>query len=180
MSKLMLIDGNSLVNRAFYGVRPLSAPDGTPTNAIYGFLSILQKLLEEEDPDGLCVAFDRREPTFRHQRSAAYKATRKPMPEELAQQMPILKDTLDALGIRRCELAGWEADDLLGTLSRRTSDRGWECVVVTGDKDALQLVGDKVRVLNVKTRMGQTETIDYTPEKFREEYGFDPPKMIDL
>ena len=180
MSKLMLIDGNSIVNRAFYGVRPLSAPDGTPTNAIYGFLAILQKLLEEENPDGLCVAFDRREPTFRHKHSADYKATRKPMPEELAAQMPILKDTLDALGIRRCELAGWEADDLLGTLSRRTADRGWECVVVTGDKDALQLVGDGVRVLNVKTRMGQTETIDYTPEKFREEYGFDPPKMVDL
>jgi len=180
MQKLMLIDGNSLVNRAFYGVRPLSAPDGTPTNAVYGFLTIVQKLLEDEDPDGLCVAFDRREPTFRHVHSAAYKATRKPMPEELAVQMPLLKEVLDALGIRRCELAGWEADDLLGTLSRRGALAGTECVVVTGDKDALQLVGDRVRVLNVKTRGGQTETVDYTPEKFREEYGFEPERMVDL
>ena len=167
MRKLMLLDGNSLINRAFYGVRPLSAPDGTPTNAVFGFLAILQKLLEDEDPEGLCVTFDRREPTFRHQHSAAYKATRKPMPEELAAQMPLLKEALDAMEIRRCELAGWEADDLLGTLSRKSTERGWECVVVTGDRDSLQLVGDHVRVLNVKTRMGQTETIDYTPERFR-------------
>ena len=180
MRKLMLIDGNSIVNRAFFGVRPLSAPDGTPTNAVYGFLAILQKLLEDEDPDGLCVAFDRREPTFRHKHSDAYKATRKPMPEELSVQMPILKEALDALGIRRCELAGWEADDLLGTLSRRGAEQGAECVVVTGDKDSLQLIGQRVRVLNVKTRMGQTETVDYTPERFREEYGFEPEKMIDL
>ena len=180
MRKLMLLDGNSLVNRAFYGIRPLSAPDGTPTNAVYGFLSILQKLLEDEDPDGLCVAFDRREPTFRHQHSADYKATRKPMPEELAVQMPLVKEALDAMGVRRCELAGWEADDLLGTLSKKAAERGWECVVVTGDKDSLQLVGDRVRVLNVKTRMGQTETVDYTPERFREEYGFEPEKMVDL
>ncbi len=180
MRKLMLIDGNSIINRAFYGIRPLSAPDGTPTNAVYGFLAILHKLLQEEDPDGLCVAFDRREPTFRHKHSDAYKATRKPMPPELAQQMPILKDVLDALGMRRCELAGWEADDILGTLSRRGAAAGVECVVVTGDKDSLQLVGEKTRVLNVKTRMGQTETVDYTPEKFREEYGFAPEKMVDL
>ena len=180
MRKLMLIDGNSLVNRAFYGVRPLSAPDGTPTNAVYGFLAILQKLLEDEDPDGLCVAFDRREPTFRHRHSPDYKATRKPMPEELAAQMPVLKEALDAMGVRRCELAGWEADDLLGTLSRLSAEAGTECVVVTGDKDALQLVGDGVRVLNVKTRMGQTETVDYTPERFREEYGFEPERMVDL
>lgn len=178
--KLMLIDGNSIINRAFYGVRPLSAPDGTPTNAVYGFLAILQRLLDDEKPDGICVAFDRREPTFRHKHSAAYKATRKPMPEELAAQMPILKDVLDAMGIRRCELAGWEADDLLGTLSRKCAEEGEDCVIVTGDKDSLQLVGDRVRVLNVKTRMGQTETIDYTEEHFREEYGFAPKGMIDL
>ena len=180
MKKLMLLDGNSLINRAFYGIRPLSAPDGTPTNAVFGFLATLQKLLEDEAPEGLCVTFDRREPTFRHKHSPAYKATRKPMPEELAVQMPLLKDVLDALGIRRCELAGWEADDLLGTLSRRGAEAGWECVVVTGDKDSLQLVGPNVRVLNVKTRMGQTETTNYTPEKFREEYGFEPEKMVDL
>ena len=180
MKKLMLIDGNSLINRAFYGVRPLSAPDGTPTNAVYGFLAILQKLLAEEEPDGLCVTFDRREPTFRHRHSTAYKATRKPMPEELAVQMPILKDVLDAMGIFRCELAGWEADDLLGTLSRRGAEQGTECVVVTGDKDSLQLIGERVRVLHVKSRMGQTETVNYTVEKFEEEYGFAPLRMIDL
>ena len=180
MKKLMLLDGNSIINRAFYGVRPLNAPDGTPTNAVYGFLAILQKLLEDEDPDGLAVAFDRKEPTFRHKHSEAYKATRKPMPEELAAQMPLIKEVLDAMGVARCELPGWEADDILGTLSLRGARAGTECVVVTGDKDALQLVGDRVRVLNVKTRMGQTETVDYTPERFREEYGFDPPKMVDL
>ena len=180
MKKLMLLDGNSLINRAFYGVRPLNAPDGTPTNAVYGFLAILQKLLEDENPDGLAVAFDRKEPTFRHKHSEAYKATRKPMPEELAAQMPVMKEVLDAMGVTRCELPGWEADDILGTLSRRGAEAGIECVVVTGDKDALQLVGERVRVLNVKTRLGQTETIDYTPERFREEYGFDAPKMVDL
>ena len=180
MPKLMLIDGNSLVNRAYYGVRPLSAPDGTPTNAVFGFLNILQKLLDDEAPDALCVMFDRREPTFRHKHSEAYKATRKPMPDDLAAQMPVLKDVLDALGIERRELSGWEADDLLGTVSRIGAEQGWECVVVTGDKDALQLVGEHVRVLNVKTRMGQTETVDYTPERFREEYGFDAPRMVDL
>ena len=180
MPKLMLIDGNSLVNRAYYGVRPLSAPDGTPTNAIFGFLSILQRLLDDEAPDALCVMFDRREPTFRHKHSEAYKATRKPMPDDLAAQMPVLKDVLDALGIARRELPGWEADDLLGTVSRIAAAQGWESVVVTGDKDALQLVGEGVRVLNVKTRAGQTETINYTPERFREEYGFDAPRMVDL
>ena len=180
MPKLMLIDGNSLVNRAYYGVRPLSAPDGTPTNAVFGFLTILQRLLDDERPDALCVMFDRREPTFRHKHSEAYKATRKPMPDDLAAQMPVLKDVLDALGIARRELSGWEADDLLGTVSRAAAAQGWECVVVTGDKDALQLVGENVRVLNVKTRAGQTETINYTPERFREEYGFDAPRMVDL
>ena len=144
MPKLMLIDGNSLVNRAYYGVRPLSAPDGTPTNAVFGFLNILQRLLDDEKPDALCVMFDRREPTFRHKHSEAYKATRKPMPDDLAAQMPVLKDVLDALGIERRELSGWEADDLLGTVSRIGAEQGWECVVVTGDKDALQLVGDHV------------------------------------
>ena len=178
--KLMLLDGNSLVNRAFYGIRMLNAPDGTPTNAVYGFLAILQRLLDEESPDALCVTFDVHAPTFRHLRYAEYKAGRKPMPEELSVQIPLLKDVLDAINIPRRELAGWEADDLLGTISRCAAAEGWECVVVTGDKDALQLVDDRVRVLNVKTRLGQTETIDYTPERFREEYGFEAPQMVDL
>ena len=178
--KLMILDGNSIVNRAFFGVRPLNAPDGTPTNAIFGFLNILQRMLDEQKPDAVCVSFDRREPTFRHQAYDGYKAQRKGMPEELAAQMPVLKETLDAMGIRRYEMAGYEADDILGTVSVKCAEKGWNCVVVTGDKDSLQLITDTTTVCNVKTRMGQTETINYTPEVFREEYGFDPPQMVDL
>ena len=178
--KLMILDGNSIVNRAFFGVRALNAPDGTPTNAIFGFLNILQRMLDEQKPDAVCVSFDRREPTFRHKAYDGYKAQRKGMPEELAAQMPILKETLDAMGIRRYELAGYEADDILGTVSVKCEEKGWDCVVVTGDKDSLQLITDTTTVCNVKTRMGQTETINYTPAVFREEYGFDPPQMVDL
>ena len=178
--KLMILDGNSIVNRAFYGVRALNAPDGTPTNAIFGFLNILQRMLDEHAPDALCVCFDRKEPTFRHKAYADYKAQRKPMPEELAVQMPILKETLDAMGVKRYELAGYEADDILGTAARICQERGWDCVVVTGDKDSLQLITDTTTVCNVKSRMGQTETINYTPAVFEEEYGFAPPLMVDL
>ncbi|MBQ6927147.1 MAG: DNA polymerase I [Oscillospiraceae bacterium] len=178
--KLMILDGNSIVNRAFYGVRALNAPDGTPTNAVFGFLNILQRMLDEHKPDAVCVSFDRREPTFRHRAYEGYKAQRKGMPEELQQQIPVLKETLDAMGIRRYELAGYEADDILGTVSVKCHDAGWDCVVVTGDKDSLQLITDTTTVSNVKTRMGATETINYTPAVFREEYGFDPPQMVDL
>ena len=178
--KLMILDGNSIVNRAFYGVRLLTAPDGTPTNAVFGFLNILQRMLDEQKPDALCVAFDRREPTFRHKAYDGYKAQRKPMPEELAVQMPLLKETLDAMGIRRYELAGYEADDILGTAARICRERGWSCTVVTGDKDSLQLIDESTMVCNVKSRMGQTETINYTPEVFEQEYGFAPPHMVDL
>ena len=176
----MILDGNSIVNRAFYGVRMLNAPDGTPTNAIFGFLNILQRMLDEQKPDALCVAFDRKEPTFRHKAYDGYKAQRKPMPEELAVQMPLLKETLDAMGIRRYELAGYEADDILGTAARICRERGWDCAVVTGDKDSLQLIDERTVVCNVKSRMGQTETINYTPEIFEAEYGFAPPQMVDL
>ena len=178
--KLMILDGNSIVNRAFYGVRPLNAPDGRPTNAVYGFLAILQKLLEEQKPEAVCVSFDLKAPTFRHKEYEGYKAQRKPMPEELAEQIPMLKETLDAMGIRRYELEGYEADDILGTASAICERDGWDCVIVTGDKDSLQLISDKTSVCNVKTRMGQTETIVYTPERFREEYGFEPKLMVDL
>ncbi|MBO6016418.1 MAG: DNA polymerase I, partial [Oscillospiraceae bacterium] len=149
-------------------------------NAVYGFLAILQHLLEELKPEALCVAFDRKEPTFRHKSFDFYKAQRKPMPEELAVQMPLLKEVLDAMGIPRLELAGYEADDILGTLSRIAEEQGDHCFIVTGDKDSLQLVSDGTTVCNVKSRMGQTETILYTPERFREEYGFEPPLMVDL
>ncbi len=178
--KLMILDGNSIVNRAFYGVRTLTAPDGTPTNAVFGFLTIFQRMMEEQKPEAVCVSFDRKEPTFRHKAYDGYKAQRKAMPEELAVQMPLLKETLDAMGIRRYELSGYEADDILGTVSVKCAEQGWQCVVVTGDKDSLQLITDTTTVCNVKTRMGRTETINYTPEVFREEYGFDPPLMVDL
>jgi len=178
--KLLALDGNSLVNRAFYGVRHLSASDGTPTNAVFGFISILQKLIGEESPDALCVTFDTPAPTFRHEQYEGYKATRTGMPDELAVQMPILKEVLDAMNIRRYELEGWEADDLLGTLAKKCETEKWACVIVTGDKDSLQLVSDHTVIKNVKTKMGQTETKIYTPDVFIEEYGFNPPLMIDF
>ncbi|MBT9683295.1 DNA polymerase I [Pseudoflavonifractor sp. MCC625] len=180
MKKLMAIDGNSIINRAFYGIRPLTTKDGTPTNAVYGFVTILLKLLEEEKPDALCVTFDRKAPTFRHLAYEGYKAQRKGMPEELAAQMPILKDVLDAMNIPRYELDGWEADDLLGTIAARDTAAGWETVIVTGDKDSLQLVSDHATVKLVTTRMGQTTTRNMTPAVFREEYGFDPIHIVDL
>ncbi|MEG1491418.1 MAG: DNA polymerase I [Oscillospiraceae bacterium] len=178
--KLMILDGNSIVNRAFYGIHMLSAPDGTPTNGIYGFLTILNKLLAEESPNALCVAFDLRAPTFRHIQFEGYKAQRKPMPEELVVQMPILKEVLDALSIKRLELEGFEADDLIGTVGKICENNGDECIIVTGDKDSFQLISKTTRVKHVKSRMGKTETIDYTPEVFFEEYGFEPKKIIDL
>ena len=178
--KLMILDGNSIVNRAFYGVRMLNAPDGTPSNAVYGFTAILQRLLEEQKPEAVCVAFDLKAPTFRHLEYDAYKAQRKPMPEELAVQIPILKKLLDAMGIRRYELEGYEADDILGTAAAVCQREGWDCAIVTGDKDSLQLISAGTTVCNVKTRMGQTETINYTPALFREEYGFEPERMVDL
>lgn len=178
--KLMVIDGNSIINRSFYGVRPLTTREGLPTNAVYGFVTTLRRLLEEEGPEALCVTFDRREPTFRHLEYAGYKAQRKGMPEELAAQMPVLKEVLDAMDIPRYELAGYEADDLIGTISRKCEAAGWDCVVVTGDKDSLQLITERTKVKLVSTRMGQTTTKDMTPETFREAYGFDPVHMVDL
>ncbi len=178
--KLVILDGNSIVNRAFYGIRQLSAPDGTPTNGVYGFLAILRKLIDAEKPDSLCVAFDLKAPTFRHKRYDGYKAQRKGMPEELAVQIPILKEVLDEMGILRLEIEGYEADDLLGTVGKRCEASGWDCRIVTGDKDSFQLISETTHVCHVKSRMGQTETKEYTPELFREEYGFEPVRIIDL
>ena len=178
--KLMVLDGNSIVNRAFYGIRMLNAPDGTPTNGVYGFLAILVKLLREEEPDAVCVSFDLATPTFRHKMYDGYKAQRKAMPEELAQQMPVLKQVLDAMGIRRYELEGFEADDIIGTIARIISDSGGECVIVTGDKDSFQLIDSAVSVLHVKTRMGKSETVRYDTARFEEEYGFTPEHMVDF
>ena len=178
--KLMILDGNSIVNRTFYGIRMLTAPDGTPTNGIYGFLTILRKLIEEEKPQGVCVAFDLKAPTFRHLQYENYKAQRKAMPEDLAVQIPILKEVLDALGIKRLELEGFEADDLIGTVSRICNEVGHECVIVTGDKDSFQLITETTHVRHIKSRMGKTETTEYTPEVFFEEYGFEPKRIVDL
>ncbi|MDF2838351.1 MAG: polymerase [Evtepia sp.] len=178
--KLLAIDGNSIVNRAFYGIRPLSNHEGFPTNAIYGFLTILQRILEETSPDALCITFDRKDPTFRHESYDGYKAQRQPMPEELAVQIPKLKEVLDAMNIPRFELAGWEADDLLGTISRRCEEAGWSCIIATGDKDALQLITDRTYVYLVSTRMGKTTTREMDPMKFREAYGFEPTGIVDL
>ena len=177
---LMVLDGNSIVNRAFYGVRPLTTRDGLHTNAIFGFVNIMQKLLDEAKPDALCVTFDRKAPTFRHLQYDEYKGTRKPMPEELAMQMPVLREVLGAMNIPYYEMDGWEADDLIGTISRRCEAAGWDCAIVTGDKDSLQLITDRTTVKLVTSRMGQTSWKDFTPEAFREVYGFDPIRMIDL
>ena len=178
--KCMVIDGNSIINRAFYGIRPLTNREGLYTHAVFGFLTTLLRLKEEEQPEALCVTFDLHAPTFRHKADEAYKATRKPMPEELRMQVPVLKEVLDALNIPRYELEGWEADDLIGTISRKCEAAGWDCVAVTGDKDSLQLITDHTKVKLVSTRMGQTTTKDMTPETFREQYGFAPIHMIDL
>lgn len=178
--KLMILDGNSIVNRAYYGVRMLNAPDGTPTNAVYGFLAILQRLLDANSPDALCVAFDLPAPTFRHRQYALYKAQRKPMPDDLAVQMPLLKDVLSAMGIKQLSAEGWEADDVLGTVARLCEADGWDCEIVTGDRDSFQLITEKTDVLHVKTAKGQTETIDYDLKRFNDEYGFAPPLMVDL
>ena len=179
--KFMAIDGNSLVNRAFYGVRPLSAPDGTPTGAIYGFLNMYFKLLEELSPDGVCVCFDLKAKTFRHEMYDGYKAQRKPMPEELAIQMPLVKEALDLLGVTRLEKEGYEADDLLGTLAFCGSQKGDEWTIVTGDRDSLQYIACGAKVALVTTKQGQTLSEIYDEALFKEKYGgLAPQRLVDL
>lgn len=181
MMKLLVLDGNSILNRAFYGVsNTLTTHSGQPTNAIFGFLTILNKLRKEEEPDALCVTFDLKAPTFRHLASPDYKATRKKMPDELASQIPLLKEVLTAMNVPYYQLEGWEADDLLGTISRICDAQNWQTVIITGDKDSLQLVTQGVRVNLVSSRMGKTTTKKYTPELFFEEFGFEPIHLIDL
>ena len=178
--KLMILDGNSVINRAFFGVKPLTNREGLYTHAIFGFLNILDRMEKEEQPDAVCVAFDLHGPTFRHLQYDGYKATRHGMPEELAQQMPVMKDVLRAMNIPIYECQGWEADDVIGTVGRICSNNSWECVIVTGDRDSLQLIDENVHVKLVISRPGQTTATLYTEEKFREEYGFEPQKMVDL
>ena len=163
--RLLVIDGNSIVNRAFYGIKILTTKDGRYTNAIYGFMNIFHKLLEDCKPDGVAIAFDVKAPTFRHKMYAEYKAGRKPMPTELKEQIPVLKELLTALGYKTVEQAGWEADDILGTLSAAMGEND-RCFIATGDRDSLQLVSSNTTVLLASTKMGKTLTTAYDPEKF--------------
>ena len=169
-----------MINRAFYGIRILTAPDGTSTNALLGFFNTYLKVAAEEKPDGVCVCFDVHAPTFRHKMYDAYKAGRHPTPPELLEQMPILKELLDLLGIPRMELAGYEADDLLGTLSQMCEDAGMEAVVLTGDRDSLQLVGEHTKVKIATTKAGQALTEDYDTLRIFLDYGVSPHQMIDV
>ena len=178
--KLLILDGNSVINRAYFGVKPLTTREGLYTHAVYGFLNILERMEKEEQPDAVAVAFDLHGPTFRHLRYDGYKATRHGMPEELAQQMPYAKEILRAMSIPIYECQGWEADDVIGTVGRICSNNAWQCVIVTGDRDSLQLIDEHVSVKLVISKPGQTNTTLYTPEVFREEYGFEPKKLIDL
>ena len=159
--KIVLIDGHSILNRAFYGLPDLTNAEGLHTNAVYGFLNILFKILEEEQADYLTVAFDRKEPTFRHEMYEAYKGTRKPMPEELRQQVPVMKEVLTAMGVPIVERAGYEADDIIGTLARRSEEQGLSVTVLSGDRDLLQLATDKVLIRIPKTKRNGTEIEDY-------------------
>ena len=178
--KYIVIDGNSIVNRAFYGVRLLSASNGVYTNALLGFLNIFSRLMTDETPDGVCVCFDLKEPTFRHKAFAGYKAQRHPMPDELAMQIPLLKEILDAMRVPRLELPGYEADDLLGTLSRRIAAENDVCLLVTGDRDSLQLVRDGVTLRYVSTRMGKSDAVLYDTLKIQLDFGIEPPQFIEV
>lgn len=178
--KLVLIDGHSILNRAFYGVPDLTNSENVHTNAVYGFLNIMFKILDDEKPDFLTVAFDVNAPTFRHEMYDAYKGTRKPMPEELRSQVPIIKEVLRAMGIKIIEMAGYEADDLLGTVSRMGEDAGLLVSVVSGDRDLLQLASEKIKIRIPKTLKGTTEIIDYNASDVVSEYGVTPEEFIDL
>ena len=178
--KLLVLDGNSIVNRAFYGIKLLTTKDGRYTNAIYGFMNILLNLLKETEPDEVAIAFDLKAPTFRHKMYSGYKATRKGMPEELAQQMPVLKELLADLGFAMVAKEGYEADDILGTLSAAAAKRGDECFIATGDRDSLQLVSEQVTVLLAATRMGRSETVRMDTEAIAEKYGVAPRQLIEV
>ena len=180
MKKLLILDSNSILNRAFYGVRYLSAKDGTPTNAIYGFLNILLKLIKEQEPDYICAAFDVKAPTFRHKQYEGYKAQRKPMPEGLAAQMPLAKDVLRAMGVTILEKEGYEADDIIGTVARLCEESEISCFIATGDKDDLQLASDKTKVILTVTKSGYNETIIYDDKGVKEKYHVTPTEFIDV
>ena len=178
--KLLALDGNSILNRAFYGIKLLTTKDGSKfTNGIYGFLNILLRLREEVSPDAVAIAFDVKAPTFRHKMYSGYKANRKGMPPELAQQMPPLKELLSAMGYKILEAPGWEADDILGTLAANCGEDDF-CYIATGDRDSLQLVRDNVNVLLASTQMGRPQSVKYDREKIKEDYSVSPEQMIDI
>lgn len=178
--KILALDGNSIINRAFYGIRILSTKDGTFTNAIYGFMNILLKLIDTNSPDLIVAAFDLKAPTFRHKMYADYKAGRKPMPDELRMQIPIMKDVLRAFGCVVLEIEGYEADDILGTIAKKCNENNDTCVIATGDRDSLQLVSENVSVQLAATRGGSTEVKIYDVDKINEEYGVSPKQMIEI
>ena len=183
MKKFVLIDGNSIMNRAFYGImgsKMLMTKDGTYTNAVYGFLAILFKLLDDINPDYMAVAFDLKAPTARHKLYEGYKATRKGMPEELAMQMPIIKEILTAMNIDIIEKEGYEADDVLGTLSCYGEKQGLEVTILSGDRDTFQLATDKVTIRIPRTKGGKTETEEFNREKIIETYGIEPKQLIEV
>lgn len=178
--KYLVLDGNSILNRAFYGIKMLSNKKGQMTNGIYGFLSTLQKLLLEVSPQAIAVAFDLPKPTFRHKMYDRYKASRKGMPEELASQLPILKEILVAMGYKLVTCEGYEADDILGTFAKYCENKGYECTLATGDRDCLQLVSDHVFVRIAKTKFGKAESILYDKNKIKEDYNVTPAQLIDI
>ena len=178
MGKALIFDGNSILNRAFYGVRPLTSPEGIPTNALFGFVGMINKAFAQigGDPSYVAIAFDLKEKTFRHKACDSYKATRKPMPEDLAAQMPFAHEIARALGLRVIEIAGYEADDILGTLSYELSKKGEHTFIVTGDRDSFQLINENVTVLLA----ANDETKVTTPVEIKEKYGITPKQLIDL
>ena len=175
MKKLLIVDGNSILNRAFYGIRPLTTKEGIPTNAVYGFVNILKKHIDALSPDYLACAFDMKAPTFRHKMYDGYKANRKGMPDELAEQLPIAKDAAKYMGFKVLTCEGWEADDILGTLAGMgDKEADVHSYILTGDRDSLQLITETTSVVLVKTK----EDIVYTPELFSQEYGITPEQFV--
>lgn len=182
MGKLLLVDGNSIMNRAFYGTQDsfMKNSDGQFTGALYGFLNMLHKFISEQQPTHIAVAFDLKAPTFRHKMYDGYKAGRKGMPPELASQMPVIKEILDKMGIARLELEGYEADDIIGTYAARAEQEGMECSILTGDRDSFQLITDKVHVILPSTRQGGTKDVLYNPQEIQNKYGVAPDKMLEV
>ena len=183
MARLVLIDGNSILNRAFYGImgtNMLQTEDGTYTNAVYGFLAIMFKILDSLNPEYMAVAFDMRAPTFRHKMYSEYKGTRKGMPDELAAQMPMIKEVLNAMNIKIIEKEGYEADDILGTLAKKAGRRGIDVTILSGDRDTFQLATDKITIRIPRTKAGKTEEDDYDKEKIIEQYGVEPKALIEV